>query len=100
MLAALLLKAVHWRENQMIRVTIWNENQHETRSEKVAALYPNGMHGAIAEGIKAGHLTIRTATMEQPEHGLTDEVLEQTDVLIWWGHVRHDEVEDQIVEKV
>lgn len=43
---------------------------------------------------------VRTATLDEPEHGLTDEVLNSTDVLIWWGHIAHGEVRDDIVEKV
>jgi trehalose utilization protein len=83
-----------------IRVTIWNENVHERTNDVVKALYPNGMHNRIAEGIAAPDLMIRTATLEQPEHGLTDEVLNSTDVLVWWGHMAHGKVEDAIVEKV
>ena len=86
---------------EIIRVTVWNEYRHEKRSEQIAAIYPKGIHGAIAEflnaqpGIQAG-----TATLDEPEHGLTDEVLANTDVLIWWGHMAHREVQDEIVDKV
>lgn len=83
----------------MIRVTIWNEFHHE-RKERIAAIYPKGMHGAIADGIAAEDYVIRTATLNEPEHGLTDEVLQDTDVLIWWGHSRHDDVDDAVVDKV
>lgn len=84
-----------------IRVTVWNENKHEQTDEAVRRIYPEGIHGAIAkylngeEGIEA-----RTATLDEPEHGLTEEVLQGTDVLIWWGHMAHDQVEDRIVERV
>ncbi|MDF2721858.1 MAG: trehalose utilization protein [Paenibacillus sp.] len=84
----------------MIRVTVWNEFVHEKRNEKVAGIYPNGIHGAIAEGIANENFAIRTATMDQPEHGLTEEVLNDTDVLIWWGHVGHKDVADEIVNRV
>jgi len=84
----------------MIRVTVWNENVHERIHEDVTKVYPNGIHNAIAEGIKEDGLEIRTATLEQPEHGLTEEVLNSTDVLIWWGHMAHDKVDDAIVERV
>ena len=83
----------------MIKVTIWNENHHE-RKEHIAAIYPKGMHGAIADGIAAEDYAIRIATLQEPEHGLTDEVLRETDVLIWWGHSRHDDVDDAVVDKV
>ncbi len=83
-------------------ITIWNENVHERTHTLVREIYPQGIHGAIATGLHAldGELTIRTATLEQPEHGLSDEVLNSTDVLIWWGHCAHQQVEDAVVEKV
>ncbi|MBP1993689.1 ThuA domain-containing protein [Paenibacillus eucommiae] len=84
----------------MVRVTIWNENSHERRDERVAAIYPKGIHGAIASGIAQDGYSIRTATMNEPEHGLTDDVLRDTDVLIWWGHCDHEEVDDAIVDKI
>lgn len=87
-----------------IRVTIWNEFLHEKSESKFGELirtfYPDGIHGAIAKNLAADDLEIRTATLDQPEHGLTDEVLQNTDVLLWWGHVAHDRVADAIVDKV
>jgi trehalose utilization protein len=87
-------------EMKPIQVTIWNEYMEEKTEPDVAAVYPKGIHIAIAEGLEPYGFRIRTATLEQPEHGLTDEVLSQTDVLIWWGHKFHDQVEDVIVERV
>ena len=87
----------------MIRVTVWGENLHEQRDELVRKLYPEGMHAAIAAGISSRlgeHATVRTATLDQPEHGLTGQVLAETDVLTWWGHIGHDRVRDEIVERV
>jgi trehalose utilization protein len=84
----------------MIRVTVWNENVHEKMHEEVRKVYPEGIHTAIANGISSEGLNIRTATLDQPEHGLPDEVLNDTDVLIWWGHIAHDKVSDEIVERV
>jgi len=89
------------RMSSTIRVTVWNENRHEQRNEKVKAIYPNGIHGAIADFLsKENDFEVRTATLDEPEHGLTDEVLNSTDVLTWWGHMAHEEVRDDIVEKV
>ena len=85
----------------MIRVTVWNEFRHEKSSEKVRAIYPNGMHETIAEFLrKQPDFEVRTATLDEPEHGLTQEVLDNTDVLTWWGHMAHEEVSDEIVERV
>ncbi len=84
-----------------IKVTIYNEFVHEKTSESVAKIYPEGIHGAIAEHMeKEPDLETKAATLEMPEHGLTEEVLEDTDVLIWWGHAAHDKVSDAVVDRV
>jgi trehalose utilization protein len=84
-----------------MKVTVWNEFQHEKENERVRSIYPEGIHVALAEGVaRWGDFDIRTATLDQPEHGLSQEVLDTTDVLIWWGHKAHDQVEDAIVERV
>lgn len=84
-----------------IKVTVWNEYRHERSDENVRKVYPEGIHGAIAEYLKTlGDLEVTTATLDEPEHGLTEEVLNNTDVLIWWGHMAHWEVRDDIVQKV
>lgn len=87
-----------------IRVTVWNENIHERRAgSRTEQLYPLGMHGAIAQGLRAefgADIHVRTATMEQPEHGLTQEVVDATDVLLWWGHEDHPGVDDAVVDRV
>jgi len=84
-----------------IRVTVWHEFRHEKTNAKVKAVYPDGMHNTIAAGLRAaGGMTVRTATLDEPEHGLTAEVLDNTDVLTWWGHMAHHEVRDDIVDRV
>lgn len=84
----------------MIRVTVWNENVHEKENPKVREVYPDGLHEAIAKGISNDDFVVRTATLDQPEHGLGGDVLDNTDVLIWWGHKAHDQVRDEIVDRV
>jgi trehalose utilization protein len=83
----------------MLNVTVWNENRHEQTSEEVRSVYPNGIHGAIAEFLKED-FEVKTATLDEPEHGLSEEVLNNTDVLLWWGHIAHEEVSDEIVNRV
>jgi len=83
-----------------IRVTIWNEYLHEVEKEAIGKLYPEGIHGCIAGFLKKAGMKTQTATLREPEHGLTEQVLSDTDVLIWWGHMAHGEVEDEIVERV
>jgi trehalose utilization protein len=86
---------------ESIRVTVWGEFRHEKRNPKVAAIYPKGMHAAIADALATQPtLVVRTATQDEPEHGLTQAVLDATDVLTWWGHLAHEEVADEIVARV
>ena len=83
-----------------IRVTVWNEGRHEKTHEEIRKVYPDGMHTVLAGALKGAGFSVRTATLDDPEHGLTDEVLAQTDVMTWWGHMAHGEVKDEIVAKV
>ena len=84
-----------------LQVTVWNEFKHEKEQESVAKVYPGGIHKAIADFLeKQNNLETKTATLEQPEHGLTEDVLANTDVLIWWGHMAHHKVNDEIVNRV
>ena len=84
-----------------IRTLIWNENIHERSNADVAALYPLGIHGAIAAALSQDPaIEAATATLEQPEHGLGEAQLAATDVLLWWGHKAHGAVEDAAVARV
>ena len=85
----------------MIRVTVWNEYKHEVQDENIGKIYPNGIHGAIADFLgKEDDIEVRCATLADPDCGLTQEVLDNTDVLIWWGHMAHGEVPDEVVDRV
>ncbi len=84
----------------MVKVTVWNENRHEQKDQEVRDVYPDGIHGAIAAFLEKEEFEVRTATLDEAEHGLTEEVLNSTDVLLWWGHIAHEEVQDEIVERV
>ena len=84
-----------------INTVVWGENIHEHINETVGALYPNGMHTAIADALnKEPEINATTATLQEPEHGLSQGRLDMTDVLIWWGHKDHGAVDDEIVERV
>lgn len=81
----------------MIRVLVWNEFQHEKSVEEVRAIYPNGIHAAVAEFLgKDEELSVKTATLDDPDCGITPEVLKETDVLVWWGHMAHQKVPDEV----
>ena len=92
----------------MIKVTVWNEYKHENpnrekRDEKAIACHPNGLHETVADIVRElgeDKVFVRTAWLDQPENGLTEEILNDTDVLIWWGHMAHHLVEDEVVERV
>ena len=83
-----------------IKVTVWNEYVHEVESKEIASVYPDGIHNCIADFLREADMDVKTATLRMPEHGLTDDVLSDTDVLIWWGHMAHREVEDAVVNRV
>lgn len=83
-----------------MNIVVWNENRHEQKNPVVSEIYPKGIHGTIADFLKQDFSHVQTATLDEAEHGLTDEVLQKTDVLIWWGHHAHGEVQDEIVEKI
>jgi trehalose utilization protein len=84
-----------------IRVTVWGENVHEKKNKAVAEIYPIGMHGQIAKLIgEDKNLVTSTVTLQDPEHGMTESKLDETDVLVWWGHAAHKEVDDAIAERV
>lgn len=85
----------------MIHVTVWNEFRHEKAIDSVREIYPDGIHQVIADFLNLQEdISVTTATLDEPEHGLTEAVLNDTDVLIWWGHMAHGEVDDAIVERV
>jgi trehalose utilization protein len=86
-----------------IRVVVWGENVHEGRDPQVRAIYPDGMHETIAAGLReqlGAGAVVRAVTLQEPEQGLPQDVVDGTDVLLWWGHVAHDEVEDVVVDRV
>ena len=82
-----------------MNVLIWNENIHEKEDPRVTALYPGGLHKYIAEFLKCDDKEVRTATLDDEEGGRTDDILEETDVLIWWGHIGHEKVPDELLIK-
>lgn len=85
----------------MIRVTVWNEFYHEKISEVIRQVYPDGIHSVIADFLsKDEELSVRTVTMDDPGFGLTDEILDSTDVLIWWAHVEHGKIPDEAAKRV
>jgi trehalose utilization protein len=84
----------------LLNVTVWGEYRHEKKDPKVAEIYPQGMHEAIAAFLREDPLfRVRTALLDEAEHGLSEGVLEETDVLLWWGHMAHGDVDEEVVER-
>jgi len=83
-----------------MKITVWNEFAHEKSDPAVKAIYPDGIHAVIASFLRDAGYEVRTATLDDPECGLTEEVLNDTDVLFWWGHMRHGDVPDEVVNRV
>lgn len=85
----------------MIRVTVWNEYVHEREYEGIAKVYPKGIHGCIADFLDTDEdITVRCATLDMENQGISEEMLENTDVLIWWAHARHEEITDENVRLI
>ncbi|GAB3396348.1 trehalose utilization protein ThuA [Humibacter soli] len=90
-------------DDTTINVVVWGENRHEQINPAVRDIYPNGMHETIAAGLRhslGDRVAVATHILDEPEHGLTEEVLRSADVLLWWGHTAHDEVTDEVVERI
>lgn len=85
----------------MIRAVVWNENVHEQESDVVREIYPDGIHGCIAAALNTvDGVNATTATLQEPDHGLPQDRLDDTDVLIWWGHAAHGDVSDAVCDRV
>ncbi|MFW5738025.1 MAG: trehalose utilization protein ThuA, partial [Spirochaetota bacterium] len=84
-----------------MNITIWNEYRHEKNDDAVKKVYPNGIHQALADHLsKVEGFDVRTATLDEPEHGLPESVVNSTDVMLWWGHMAHGDVSDEVAERV
>jgi trehalose utilization protein len=86
-----------------MRVTVWNENVHERRDESVQRVYPEGIHEVVADGIREEldpDAVVSTAALDQPGQGLPDDVLQSTDVLVWWSHIANDQLDDEVADRV
>ena len=88
-------------KQKAVRVVVWNEFRHEKAHEAVKKVYPKGLHAPIVKCLNAQKgISAQAATLDESEHGLTDDVLDAADVIFWWGHMAHGEVSDAVVEKV
>ena len=84
------------------KVVVWSEGSANV-DEGSKKVYPEDINTAIAEGLaplKARGWEIVKATLGDPDQGISDELLAGTDVLIWWGHKKHGEVKNELVDKI
>lgn len=89
-------------------ITVWNENLHEQRDEAVRRIYPQGIHSTIADGLRAhltsgddGKVVVRTATLgDDAEQGLSAATLAETNVLLYWAHIGHNQIADETARRV
>lgn len=88
------------------RITVYGENRHEKVDPTVQEIYPDGMHSVIADGLRSTlgadgeDVEVEVALLDDIEQSLSEEVLARTDVLTWWGHMAHDDVPDEVAERV
>ncbi len=84
----------------MLKVTVFNEFYHEKENPTCASIYPDGIHMTIARFLECEDITVRTVTLDDPDCGITKELLDNTDVMLWWGHMKHGLVPDEIAKTV
>ena len=89
------------RRDGKIHVTVWNEYVSDRENPAAAAAYPEGIHGCLAKTLgEEPDFIVRTATLQEAHQGITRELLEGTDVLLWWSHIRQEEVDEKTVDLV
>jgi len=84
----------------MVSVTIWNEYIQERAEDEAAAVYPEGIHAVLRDALEGAGHDVHVATYAEPEHGLMAEVLDDTEVLMYWGHRAHDYISDEVVDRI
>ncbi|MCB1210576.1 MAG: hypothetical protein KDK97_14695, partial [Verrucomicrobiales bacterium] len=82
---------------EAIHVLVWDERQ-----PRQAEAYENFLGNEISKQLTASAkgLELRSAALDDPEQGLTEENLKWANVLVWWGHARHKDVTDESVKRV
>ncbi len=83
-----------------MKVLIFNEFYHEQNHEKAKAVYPEGIHIALKKALECDDIEIETVTLDTCAEVITEEKLAKTDVCLWWGHMMHHKVPDEVADKV
>ncbi len=79
----------------MVNVLIYNEYQHERSEEAIRKIYPDGIHNELKRQLEDDDITVKTVTLDNV-NDITEELLNNTDVLLWWGHMAHPKVPDEV----
>jgi len=80
-----------------VRVIVWDEAPGHANK----TIYPNSLNSVIAAALNLdAEIVAVTANQDEPNQGITQEALDNADVLIWWGHARHNDVTDETAELV
>ena len=87
-------------QTDIVRVLVWDENPGNAPAD----VYPNGIRGAIAEGLnrpdKRAPILAATAHLDEADQGCSEVALQAADVLIWWGHARHGQVTEETARRI
>lgn len=84
-----------------LRVTIFNEFLHEVEHDVVRSIYPDGIHMTLKRALEQRlGAVVQTATLREPDNGLPQNVVDETDVMLWWGHKAHGDVLDETAARV
>ena len=83
-----------------LSVTLWNEYRVENIKPEASNIYPDGIGACIAEGLAAHGIAPILTRLDAPDQGLAQSLLDATDVLIWWGHLAHEELTDETITRV
>lgn len=85
---------------QPLKVTVWNECRHEKEDELVREVYPETIGGCLVDGLQPYGFDLSLTTLDDDQQGLAPELIDATDVLVWWGHRYHGEVSEDRVDHI
>lgn len=95
LVAATSFIANSWASTKPIHVIVWSEGG-EPKS-----IYPTGINETIAEFLKGQpNLNFTISNLNQPKAGISEELLNKADVLIWFGHKKHEAVPDHLAVQI
>ena len=83
-----------------LSVTLWNEHRVENKKPEASRIYPDGIGACIAEGLARHEIAPTLTRLDAPDQGLPQPLLDATSVLLWWGHLAHEELSDETIARV